>query len=753
MSTGTPGRSEVSEPLQRILDGRHHDPFEVLGRHVRNGRCSLRALLPRAQRVRVLDNGLELERIVGTDLFLWEGEPDRVPERYRLSWYDARGQLHHHHDPYCFPPQLGDLDLHRFAEGRHQHAYRFLGAHPQSLFGIDGVLFAVWAPNAERVSVVGDFNAWDGRAHPMRVRGGSGVWELFIPDLDAGGLYKFEFRDRQGHIHLKIDPYATAFQLRPETAGIVCAETEFRWGDQEWLEARAASDWQHRPVSVYEVHAGSWQRTADGGFLNYREMAERLAAYVQEAGFTHVELLPITEHPLDDSWGYQTTGYFAPTSRFGSPDDFRWLVDHLHRRGIGVILDWVPAHFPRDTFALAHYDGSALYEHADPRLGEHKDWGTLIFNYGRNEVKNFLLSSALFWLEEFHLDGLRVDAVASMLYLDYSRQPGEWIPNQYGGNENLEAVEFLRQLNSVTHGQHPGTLMIAEESTAWPAVSRPAHLGGLGFSMKWNMGWMHDTLAYLSKDSVYRHYHHDLLTFGLIYAFNENFVLPFSHDEVVHGKRSILDRMPGDPWQKFASVRLLYTYLFTYPGKKLLFSGCEFAQGREWSFSGELDWYLLDRPQHRGVHRLVADLNRLYRSEPALHDLDFSGEGFQWIDCHDSSQSVLSYLRKDRGAQSLAACAFNFTPVPRNDYRIGVPEPGFYREVLNSDAEIYGGTNMGNWGGAEAEALSWMGRPYSILVTLPPLGALVLVQEPPRAPAEAPAGGELPDEAAEANGQ
>jgi 1,4-alpha-glucan branching enzyme len=618
---------------------------------------------------------------------------------------------------------------------------------------VPGIQFAVWAPNAERASVVGDFNDWNGRAHPMRVRGGSGVWELFIPEIEHGGYYKFELRDRHGNIHVKIDPYAAAFQQRPDTAGIVCEPTSYRWKDQGWMEARATADWLHRPMSVYEVHLGSWQTAPDGAFLNYRELAERLAAYVEKMGFTHIELLPITEHPLDASWGYQSTGYFAPTSRFGTPDDFRYFVDHLHRQGIGVVLDWVPAHFPRDTVAVAHYDGSALYEHADPRLGEHKDWGTLIFNYGRNEVKNFLLSSALFWLEEFHLDGLRVDAVASMLYLDYSRKPGEWVPNKFGGNENLEAVEFLRQLNTVTHEQHPGTLMIAEESTAWPAVSRPTYVGGLGFSMKWNMGWMHDTLSYMSKDPIYRHYHHDLLTFGLIYAFTENFVLPFSHDEVVHGKRSLLDRMPGDAWQKFASLRLLLTFMFTYPGKKLLFMGCEFGQGREWNFAEELDWYLLDRPQHRGVQELVADLNRLYRASPALHEVDFEGAGFEWIDCHDSSQSVLSYIRKSRDGNAIVAAVFNFTPIPRTNYRVGVPLAGFYREAMSSDAEGYGGTNMGNQGGLQSEPVSWMGRPHSLPITLPPLGAVVLVHEPLRAKDADQTAVALTNDAEDADGQ
>ena len=494
------------------------------------------------------------------------------------------------------------------------------------------------------------------------------------------------------------------------------------------MAQRVTSNWQRLPMSIYEVHLGSWQRTADGDFLGYKELGERLAAYMTQLGFTHLELLPITEHPLDASWGYQTTGYFAPSSRFGDPEDFRVFVDTLHQAGIGIILDWVPAHFPKDAFALAQFDGSALYEHADPRQGEHRDWGTLIFNYGRNEVKNFLLASAMFWLAEYHIDALRVDAVASMLYLDYSKSAGDWIPNQYGGRENLEAVAFLRELNSATHEHYPGSLMIAEESTAWPAVSRPTYLGGLGFSMKWNMGWMHDTLSYMVKDPIYRHYHHDLLTFGLLYLFSENFVLPFSHDEVVHGKRSMLDKMPGDAWQKFASLRLLYTLLYTYPGKKLLFMGCEFAQGREWNCDAGLDWYLLERDPHQGVSRLIQDLNRLYINTPPLHDLDFEPSGFEWIDCHDSSQSVLSFLRRDKFGH-LVIVILNFTPVLRKNYRIGVPEAGFYREVINSDAECYWGSNQGNNGGVQSSAAPWMDREHSLTLHLPPLSGLVLVPE------------------------
>ncbi|HID48544.1 MAG TPA: 1,4-alpha-glucan branching protein GlgB, partial [Chromatiales bacterium] len=590
---------------------------------------------------------------------------------------------------------------------------------------LGGMVFAVWAPNVERVSVVGDFNQWDGRCHPMRSRGGSGVWELFIPDLTAGTLYKLELRNRDsGEILIKTDPYARQYEMRPATAAIVVPDPDYAWQDQDWQAQRESADWLHRPLSVYEVHLGSWQRDAEGNFLNYRELAHRLVRYVSDLGFTHIELLPITEHPLDASWGYQTTGYFAPTRRFGEADDFRYFVDYCHRHGIGVLLDWVPAHFPKDEFALARFDGSALYEHEDPRRGEHRDWGTLIYNFGRNEVRNFLLASALFWLEEFHIDGLRVDAVASMLYLDYSREADDWVPNIYGGNENLEAIEFLRELNIVAHDQHPGTMIIAEESTAWPQVTRPTWLGGLGFSMKWNMGWMHDTLSYMSKDPVHRHYHHDLLTFGLLYLFTENFLLPFSHDEVVHGKRSMLYKMPGDEWQRFANLRLLYTYLFLYPGKKLLFMGNEFGQGSEWNADQALDWYVTDYPLHQGLQKLVADLNRLYRDTPALYRNEFETQSFEWIDCHDAAQSILAYLRKDGDASLIVI--LNFTPVPRSGYRIGVPDGGFYEEILNSDSAHYGGSNAGNAGGVRAEAVPWMDRPYSLVLDLPPLGGLVL---------------------------
>jgi 1,4-alpha-glucan branching enzyme len=575
-------RAEVQEHLERIIQARHHDPFAVLGRHMMDGRLVVRAYLPSAGEATLAERDQPMQRIPGTDLFQWEGEIGSVPERYRLIWRDADHRQHIAYDPYSFPPQIADYDLHLFGEGKHWHAYRFLGAHPHEVDGIAGVLFAAWAPNAERASVVGEFNDWDGRRHPMRLRGGSGVWELFIPHLAPGALYKYEIRSAStGAVFVKSDPYGQQMERRPATASIIAPRSQHVWTDQDWLERRAHFDWQHRPMSIYEVHLGSWQRGPEGELLNYRAMAERLVPYVLEMGFSHIELLPITEHPYDPSWGYQTTGYYAPTSRYGGPDDLRYFVDYCHRHDIGVFLDWVPAHFPKDAHGLARFDGTALYEHEDPRRGEHLDWATLIFNYGRNEVKNFLLSSALYWLEEFHIDGLRVDAVASMLYLDYSRT--EWLPNQYGGRENLEAIDFLHLLNTVVHRAHPGVMMMAEESTAWPQVTRPIHVGGLGFDIKWNMGWMNDTLRYMSQDPVHRKYHHDMLTFSMLYCFTENFLLPFSHDEVVHGKQSMLHKMPGDEWQKFANLRTLYTYMFTHPGKKLLFMGTEFGQGLEWN--------------------------------------------------------------------------------------------------------------------------------------------------------------------------
>ena len=721
-------RKLLSDDHIRIIEARHHDPFSILGKHpVAKGRESVRAYLPYAEAVRIADSSLELQRIEHSDFFAWEGPAGSVSAPYQLQWLEKNTQRWHQAvDPYCLPSQLTDFDLHLFQEGKHWHAYRFLGARLHTVDGISGVLFATWAPNAERVSVVGEFNRWDGRCHPLRVRGGSGVWELFIPGLCAGQHYKFEIRNRQsGAVMIKSDPYGRQFELRPGSASVIAGNSDHAWQDADWMQRRQQADWLHRPLSIYEVHLGSWQRNDQGGFLSYDELAQRLGAYAQEMGFTHVELLPISEHPLDASWGYQTLGSYAPTSRFGGAEGFRRFVDHLHQLGIGVILDWVPAHFPKDAHGLAWYDGTPLYEHEDPRRGEHRDWGTLIYNYGRSEVKNYLLSSADYWLEEFQIDALRVDAVASMLYLDYSRQAGDWLPNMHGGNENLEAIAFLRQLNEVTHSLAPGSMVIAEESTAWPQVTRPTWLGGLGFSMKWNMGWMHDTLSYMSKDPVHRTYHHDQLTFGLLYAFTENFVLPFSHDEVVHGKKSLLYKMPGDEWQRFANLRLLYTYMFTYPGKKLLFMGCEFGQGREWNYDTALDWYVLQYPYHQGVKRLVADLNALYTAAPALYRNEFDHSGFQWIDCHDARQSVISYLRRDPNGGHFIV-VINFTPVPRSGYRIGVPQRGVYREVINSDSRHYGGSNTGNGGGTATQDSPWMGLDHSLTLTLPPLAAIVL---------------------------
>jgi len=719
--------SSLDAELQKIAEARHHDPFSVLGRHVHDDQVLVRAFMPRATDVMIAEGECQMERKAGTDLFEWTGAVDAVPEHYRLIWRDDGHREHIAHDPYSFPPQLSDYDLHLFGEGKHWHSYRLLGARSHEVSGIAGILFAVWAPNAERVSVVGDFNCWDGRCHPMRVLGGSGVWELFIPDLAPGAIYKFEIRSRHsGHIVLKSDPYGRQFERRPQTASIVADPAPYEWKDQLWMGRRKNADWMHEPMSIYEVHLGSWQRGPEGDFLDYHELADRLVAYVTEMGFSHIELLPVTEHPFDPSWGYQTTGYFAPTSRYGSPDAFRYFVDLCHQHNIGVLLDWVPAHFPKDEHGLGRFDGTPLYEHEDPRLGEHLDWSTLIYNFGRNEVKSFLLSGAMFWLEEFHIDGLRVDAVASMLYLDYSRT--EWVPNQYGGRENLEAIEFLRELNVAVHSAHPGVLMMAEESTDWPQVSRPVHVGGLGFDLKWNMGWMNDTLSYIAHDPVHRRYHHDMLSFSMIYAFSENFLLPFSHDEVVHGKQSMLHKMPGDEWQKFANLRVLYTYMFTHPGKKLLFMGTEFGQGVEWNSVQTMDWYVLDYGFHRGVKQLVKDLNELYHHSSALYHYEFEWQGFEWIDCHDADQSVLSYIRKHD--DDFLIVVINLTPIVRHDYRIGVPRPGSYREVLNSDSAHYGGSNVGN--GTEpllAEEYEWMAKPSSLALTLPPLAGIVLKPE------------------------
>lgn len=710
--------------LRRLLDARHHDPFSLLGRHpAGDGQDWVRVYLPGARQARLPDIDEALDPVDDTGLFVWRGRSGRLPVHYQLAWSDPDGADHSAIDPYTFEPQLPQTAIDDFNAGRHHRAWELLGARPAVVDDIAGTLFSTWAPNAERVSVVGDFNGWDGRRHPMRARGHSGVWELYIPGIGAGAIYKYEIRNAAwGSLHLKTDPYARAFELRPANASRVIADSRYAWGDHHWMRERR--QWLHAPISVYEVHLASWRRHSDGAFWRYEEIADELIPYVTDMGFTHVELMPVMEHPLDASWGYQCTGYFAPTQRFGDPDGLRYLIDRCHQAGIGVYLDWVPSHFPKDDFALARFDGSALYEHEDTRLAEHKEWGTLAFNYARHEVRSFLISNALYWLEVFHADGLRVDAVASMLYLDYSRNAGEWLPNRYGGNENLEAVSLLKEMNTVTHREAPGTVIIAEESTAWPQVTRPTYLGGLGFSMKWNMGWMHDTLTYISKDPIHRHYHHNELTFGLMYAFTENFVLPFSHDEVVHGKGSLYGKMPGDDWQKRANLRLLFTYMLTYPGKKLLFMGQELANPWEWNHELAIPWHLLDDEGHRGVQHALKDLNRLYRELPALHEHDFEPSGFEWIDCHDAAQSVLSYLRRtDAG---VAAVILNFTPVPRHDYRIGLPQGGRWIEVFNSDAGCYGGGDIGNGGHIEAEASAWMNRPWSAPLTLPPLGGLIL---------------------------
>ncbi|MCB5184249.1 1,4-alpha-glucan branching protein GlgB [Methylobacillus gramineus] len=719
-------KTKQDPQLALILDAKHHDPFSYLGLHQNGAAYVLRIFHPHADKIWVSTaHGWEaLHRCHAGGVFEWLGkEAPPVPCRIKL---EENGHSWETHDAYSFWTSLSTDELYLFGEGRLKQAYRSLGAHLCEQQGVQGVRFVVWAPSAERVSVVGNFNRWDGRIHSMRAHGSSGVWEIFIPDLQADDLYKFEIRNRDsGQIMVKTDPYGFSFERLPGTAAKITQHDQHSWQDAQWLQTRADADWLHAPFNCYEVHLGSWRRQADGHFLNYRELAEQLVPYVKEMGYTHIELLPISEHPLNESWGYQTTGYFGVTNRFGSPDDLRYLIDRCHQESIGVILDWVPGHFPKDDWALARFDGSALFEHADPRLGEHQEWGTYVFNYGRNEVRNFLLASAHYWLSEFHIDGLRVDAVASMIYLDYSRKAGEWLPNRHGGRENLEAIDFLKQLNIMVHEDFPGALTIAEESTAWPMISRPVYLGGLGFSMKWNMGWMNDTLSYFSNDSIHRRYHHDKLTFGQIYAYTENFVLPFSHDEVVHEKRSLLDKMPGDTWQKFANLRLLFTYQMTITGKKLNFMGNEFGQGREWNVNASLDWHLLESHWHKGVQLLSRDLSQLYQHLPELHELDFDPQGFEWIDCNDSDQSIISYLRKSRDG-SFVLVMLNFTPVLREGYRVGVPVSGQYRELFNSDAECYGGSNHGNGIGLKSDNMAWMSQPHSLVVTLPPLGGLII---------------------------
>jgi 1,4-alpha-glucan branching enzyme len=706
-----------------------HNPHGFLGAHPAKDGVVVRAFRPAAERVTVRPHGVELHE---KDDGLWEGvvEGADLPLSYELEVAYPDGQTFTLRDPYAFLPTLGELDLHLVREGRHEELYERLGAHVRELGGVTGTAFAVWAPNARSVSVVGDFNSWDGRLHPMRSLGSSGIWELFVPGVQDGAAYKFEVRTQGGALRLKADPVAFAAEVPPANSSVVYRSTH-EWTDDEWLASRAMVDQLRSPISIYEVHLGSWRRnTLDGNrSLSYLELADELGDYVKDLGFTHVELMPVMEHPFAGSWGYQVTGYYAPTSRFGTPDDFRAFVDRLHGKGIGVILDWVPAHFPRDDWALARFDGTALYEHEDPRIGAHPDWGTLIFNLRRSEVKNFLLSNALYWLKEHHTDGLRVDAVASMLYLDYSREDGEWLPNEHGGRENLEAVEFLKDVNEMIYAREPGIISAAEESTAWPGVSRPTYLGGLGFGFKWNMGWMHDTLLYFQKDPVHRSYHHHTLTFSLVYAFSENFILPLSHDEVVHGKRSLLDKMPGDRWQKFANLRSLYAYMWAHPGKKLLFMGGELAEWEEWNCDGSLHWNLLEYAEHQGVQSLVRDLNATYRAEPALWEIDDDPAGFRWLEANDAANNVVAFARLDAKGERAVVCVLNLSPVPRYEYQVGMPSPGRWREALNTDSAYYGGSGVGNLGGVEAQATPWHDQPFSALLTLPPLGAVWFVPE------------------------
>ena len=719
-------QSQLSEHIARLAEGSHDDPFAILGRHGEKDREVVRCFLPRTKNAWLDNDDQPMTRVGGTDLFEFRLNKGLLPVHYRVLREDDSGYRHEQHDPYSFWSMLDDGEMEAFHHGTHRHAQSLLGARKHVQDGISGVLFSVWAPNAGRVSVVGDFNQWDGRCHPMRRHSSWGIWEIFIPGLEYGG-YKFEIRNAtSSEIHLKTDPYARACQLRPETASLVPAYSGHPWQDGQWMEQRKKAAWQSSPMSVYEVHLGSWKRSPEGGFLNYRQLAHELCDYVKGLGFTHVELLPIMEHPLDESWGYQTTGYFAPTSRFGSPDDFRAMVDHFHLNGIGVLLDWVPAHFPRDAHALAAFDGEAVYEYHDPLKAEHRDWGTLVFNYERTEVRSFLISNAIYWLQEFHLDGLRVDAVASMLHLDFSRQSEQWVPNKYGGNENLEAVDFVRELNEAVRDECPGCLMIAEESTDWPQVTGPVADGGLGFHLKWNMGWMHDSLDYFSKESVHRKHHQDLLTFGPVYAFSENFMLPLSHDEVVHLKKSLYGRMPGDEWQKFANLRLLYVYQWTYPGKQLLFMGGEFAQETEWDSKTTLPWSRQEQPLAAAIGRLITDLNGLQREHSALSEWDCDGRGFEWLNGEDAELSIFAFARCSSTEHLLII--LNLTPVPRPGYRIPVLEAGTYAERFNSDAGVYGGSDLLNTEPMVPEPVRTNGRENSLTLDLPPLGAVILVR-------------------------
>ncbi|QDT11357.1 1,4-alpha-glucan branching protein GlgB [Planctomycetes bacterium K23_9] len=741
--------------IASLIDGTYDNPANLLGPHPVDYRgqsaTAVRSYMPDAQAAWVVDNASGVRRpmrklhpagffeaicdgAIDVDASSREdgaransAKTNNAESRYRIQMTDKSGEVVDKQDPYAAPSIFSDYDRYLLGEGRHLNMYERMGAQVRTVDGTPGVNFSVWAPNARSVQIVGDFNSWDGRTSVAKVHDNIGIWELFIPGAKVGDRYKFRVLSEHGEWMDKSDPVGFAAELPPLTASIVTDLTGHEWNDDQWMQQR--KDWNpmHEPMNVYEVHLGSWQKGPGRthGWLDYRDLAKRLVDYCNRMHFTHVELMPISEHPFSGSWGYQTVGYFAPTSRHGGPDDFMYFVDYLHQNGIGVLIDWVPAHFPKDGHGLYRFDGSALYEHADPRQGEHPDWGTMVFNFGRTEVKNFLISNALFWLDKYHIDGLRVDAVASMLYLDYSREDGEWIPNQYGGRENLEAIDFLREFNVAVHEQHPGVITAAEESTAWPGVSRPTYDGGLGFTYKWNMGWMNDTLSYMQNEPIHRKHHQNELTFSLIYAFTENFMLPLSHDEVVHGKGSLISQMPGDMWQKFANLRLLYSYMWTHPGKNLLFMGGELAQWNEWNHDDGVDWVLLDFDTHRGVQQLVADLNKLVNENPSLHQLDFDGNGFEWVDCMNGDDSTLVYLRKGMdGAPPILVCC-NFTPVPRPEYRVGVPEAGHWKEIFNSDSEAYGGTNMGNYPGCDTLGTGEHGRPESISVNMPPLGVSI----------------------------
>ncbi len=716
--------------IAALLHGAHADPFRVLGPHGAGEDLVIRVFRPEAREVQIVAANDATQIFPAERLHIEGLYQAAVPKETRAFSYLVKviafdGSEQTFRDPYSYGPIMGEMDLHLFAEGNDKKLYEKFGAHLREIGGDRGVSFVVWAPNAARVSVVGDFNVWDGRMHPMRKLLASGVWEIFIPGVAEGAHYKYEIKTQSGTLLLKSDPFGFFSQHGTETSSMVYDLKRYRWDDDGWMRERAARQPQQSALSIYEVHLGSWRRVAEQGnrALSYLELADTLLPYVVEMGFTHIELMPVAEHPFEGSWGYQVTNYYAPTSRFGAPDELRHFIDACHRAGVGVIMDWVPAHFPKDAHGLAEFDGTDLYEHADPRQGEHQDWGTLIFNFGRNEVRNFLTANALFWLDQYHIDGLRVDAVASMLYLDYSRQPGQWIPNAFGGRENLDAVYFLKQTNELCYAGFPGVMTIAEESTAWPGVSRPTYLGGLGFGFKWNMGWMHDFLHYMSLDPIYRRFHQNNVTFSIMYAFQEHFILVLSHDEVVHGKRSLINKMPGDEWQKFANLRMFYAWMFGHPGKKLIFMGGEFGQAREWNHDGELDWSLTNLPRHDGLRRLLQHLNHIYREEAALWEMDDTPEGFEWIDFHDADNCVVAFLRRSRVGEILVFVV-NATPMVRYNYRLGVPNDGFYREIINTDGETYGGSNVGNLGGLAAEGVEWQGRKFSIVANLPPLAVV-----------------------------